>query len=125
MIRRPPRSTRMDPLCPCTTLFRSRPGEFGGGYVVIREDGLEFARSSRLLDRAIARGHHEGVDGYVLVTRAAEAGLHFWHSHSCFGHIAGATVFSEPAAQTFPHPLPDHTPAPPPPPAPPHCTTTN
>src|SRR3546814_1803416 len=56
---------------------RLRPGEFGGGYVVIREDGLEFAGSYRLLDRAIARGHHEGVDGYGLVTRDAEAGLLF------------------------------------------------
>src|SRR3546814_1302763 len=101
MIRRPPRSTRMDPLCPCTTLFRSRPGEFGGGYVVIREDGLEFAGSSRLLDRAIARGHHEGVDGYVLVTRDAEAGLLFWNSHSGFGSLAGATVFSEAEAANF------------------------
>src|SRR3546814_6209162 len=107
MIRRPPRSTRMDPLCPCTTLFRSRPGEFGGGYFVIREDGLEFAGSSRLLDRAIARGHHEGVDGYVLVTRDAEAGLLFWNSHSGFGSLAGATVFSEAEAANFDPPIAD------------------
>src|SRR3546814_5356512 len=110
MIRRPPRSTRMDPLCPCTTLFRSRPGWVGGGFFVIREDGLEFAGSSRLLDRAIARGHHEGVDGYVLVTRDAEAGLLFWNSHSGFGSLAGATVFSEAEAANFDPPIADDQP---------------
>ena len=89
---------------------RLRPGEFGGGYVVIREDGLEFAGSSRLLDRAIARGHHEGVDGYVLVTRDAEAGLLFWNSHSGFGSLAGATVFSEAEAANFDPPIADDQP---------------
>src|SRR3546814_19720698 len=51
---------------------RLRPGEFGGGYVVIREDGLEFGGSSRLLDRARARAHHEGVPGCGLVTGECE-----------------------------------------------------
>src|SRR3546814_7654247 len=33
MIRRPPRSTRTDTLCPYTTLFRSRVAVVGTGYV--------------------------------------------------------------------------------------------
>src|SRR3546814_14437674 len=37
MIRRPPRATRTDTLCPYTTLFRSQPdGEIGDAYVRIR-----------------------------------------------------------------------------------------
>lgn len=84
---------------------RLRPGEFGGGYVVVREDGLEFGGSSRLLDRAIARGHHEGIDGYVLATREPEAGLLFWNTASGFGALAAATVFSEAEAANFDIPL--------------------
>ncbi len=74
---------------------RLRPGEFGGGHVVIREDALEFAGSGRALERAIARGQHDGVDGYVLTVRDPEAGLLFWNSDTGFGALAGATVFSE------------------------------
>ena len=89
---------------------RLRPGEFGGGYVVVREDGLEFGGSSRLLDRAIARGHHVGVDGYVLVTREAETGLLFWNTASGFGSLAAATVFSEAEAANFDPPIADDQP---------------
>lgn len=89
---------------------RLRPGEFGGGYVVIREDGLEFGGSSRLLDRAIARAHHEGVDGYVLVTRDVEAGLLFWNTASGFGSLEAATVFSEAEAANFDIPIADDQP---------------
>lgn len=84
---------------------RLRPGEFGGGYVVVREDGLEFGASASLLDRALAREHHEGADGYVLVTRDPEAGLLFWNTASGFGALEAATVFSEAEADRFDVPI--------------------
>src|SRR3546814_20510856 len=34
IIRRPPRSTRTDTLCPYTTLFRSVDGTFGGAFAI-------------------------------------------------------------------------------------------
>src|SRR3546814_14886697 len=37
MIRRPPRSTRTDPLFPYTTLFRSLGGEYGGAAIYVAE----------------------------------------------------------------------------------------
>src|SRR3546814_6303466 len=39
---------------------RLRPGAFGGGSVVIREDGLEVGGSSQLHASAIARATHAG-----------------------------------------------------------------
>src|SRR3546814_3191253 len=50
MIRRPPRSTRTDTLCPYTTLFRSR-----GGHVLLRREQQghvdRHPGENRLLDR--------------------------------------------------------------------------
>lgn len=89
---------------------RMRPGEFGGGYVVVRADDIEFAGSGRLLERAIARNQHDGIDGYVLVTRNLDAGLLFWNNEDGFGPLAGATVFSEAEAAKFDVPIADDQP---------------
>lgn len=84
---------------------RLRPGEFGGGYVVVRAGGIEFAGSGRLLERAIARDHHDGVDSYVLTTRDPEVGLLFWNDEAGFAPLAKARVFSEAEAAKFDIPI--------------------
>src|SRR3546814_3315814 len=58
MIRRPPRSTRTDPLFPYTTLFRSgdRPGfdrNMAGGIPVHREAIAETVRPLHTADRSL------------------------------------------------------------------------
>src|SRR3546814_16712659 len=64
MIRRPPRSTRTDPLCPYTTLFRSGRLQHAGGHV-IRRDDVELARLGQRLRRDVAgmraAAHHVGT----------------------------------------------------------------
>src|SRR3546814_10614448 len=52
MIRRPPRSTRTDTLFPYTTLFRSRGGKRGGGFLI---QPLDQDRIVGMDDRAAAR----------------------------------------------------------------------
>lgn len=89
----------------CLDCDRLRPGEFGGGYVVIREDRFEFASSAQLLERALSREHREGADGYVLTTRDAEEGLLFWNNDTGFGELSTATVFSEAEAGRFDVPI--------------------
>src|SRR3546814_20178221 len=59
MIRRPPRSTRTDTLCPYTTLFRS----FGGIGVAgvdrgVRDRGISL---DRIVDRLIEGGEREAL----------------------------------------------------------------
>src|SRR3546814_13138007 len=44
MLRRPPRSTRADPLCPCTTLFRSGEAELFALGTVSGRPGFYLAR---------------------------------------------------------------------------------
>lgn len=85
----------------CLDCDRLRPGQFGGGYVVIREAALEFGGSARSLQRALERGHREGVDGYVLTIRDPEEGMLFWNNDSGFGELATATVFSEAEANGY------------------------
>src|SRR3546814_3666083 len=74
MIRRPPRSTRTDTLCPYTTLFRS-PGHvlvegLGGGFQAlhgrqVREDGFgELAGRHAVLD-----GQHGGLNTIATLRR--------------------------------------------------------
>lgn len=74
---------------------RMRPGEFGGGYVVIRTDEIEFGGSARGLERALSRRGDMAGHGSVLTIRDAEEGLLFWNSDSGFGSLARATVYSE------------------------------
>lgn len=94
----------------CLDCDRLRPGEFGGGYVVISANDIEFGGSARLLDRAIARHHHAGVDGFVLATRDIEDGLTFWNSEAGFGALAAATVFSDAEAAHHDVPITDDQP---------------
>src|SRR3546814_1910553 len=74
MIRRPPRSTRTDTLCPYTTLFRSRgrdfrlrcllPGQLAEPPAVELDDELHQPRRTRLAGLAAAPdagGHHAGA----------------------------------------------------------------
>ncbi|WP_237364446.1 hypothetical protein [Rhizorhapis sp. SPR117] len=83
---------------------RLRPGEFGGGYVLVREDEVEFGGSARLLERALARTAGDAPHGLVLTTRDVDEGLLFWNTDTGFGSLEKATVFSEAAADQ--HDLP-------------------
>src|SRR3546814_19624329 len=90
MIRRPPRSTRTDPLCPYTTLFRSlvMEGEDHGGerhddverqaedtehIVEIEPHALEVlaeAQGEQILDEARQQADHARDDGDRIDQRA-------------------------------------------------------
>lgn len=89
---------------------RLRAGEFGGGYVAITADTIEYGHTSLMLDRAIARASDEGADGFVLATRNGEPGLSFWNNEDGFGSLARATVFSETEAAKFDLPIADDQP---------------
>lgn len=92
---------------------RLRVGEFGGGCVIITEDGPEYHSTTRIIDRAITReiaGPDEAIDGFVLATRHAEHGLSFWSNAHGFGRLALATVFSEAEAASFDKPIADDEP---------------
>lgn len=84
---------------------RLRAGEFGGGYVAITADRIEYGHTAQMLDRAIGRALDEGADGLVLATRDAEHGLSFWSNEDGFGRLAQATVFSEAEAAKFDVPI--------------------
>lgn len=84
---------------------RLRSGEFGGGFVAITADRIEYGYTAQMLDRAISRALDEGADGYVLATRDAEHGLSFWSEDRGFGRLAHATVFSEAEAAKFDIPI--------------------
>src|SRR3546814_8564638 len=55
MIRRPPRSTRTDTLCPYTTLFRSVGGEVVVVVVLPPEVGVSSSQATRESARAAAK----------------------------------------------------------------------
>src|SRR3546814_3089478 len=82
MIRRPPRSTRTDTLCPYTTLFRSRSdGRFpGGGGHWHAGGGACPARDFGILLVSHRSGGHDG-EGSHGHRRAGGAGLR------CFAHF--------------------------------------
>lgn len=84
---------------------RMRPGEFGGGFIVIREDDIEFSGSARGLERALSRRPGEAENGLVVATRDAEEGLLFWNTEAGFGGLERATVFSEAEAADFDLPI--------------------
>lgn len=73
---------------------RMRPGEFGGGYVVITRGDIEFGSSAQGLERALARTAKPGPS-LVLATRDDEEGLLFWNAADGFGSLESATVYSE------------------------------
>jgi hypothetical protein len=89
---------------------RLRPGELGGGYVVITETGIEHSGTSAMLDAALRRASDEGADGFVLTIRHPEHGLSFWNHDTGFGRLATATVFSEEDAGRFDKPIADDEP---------------
>lgn len=80
---------------------RLSPGEFGGGYVLVAADRIEYGSSSRMLDRALERTRDEGADGFVLACRDNAHGLSFWTDGDGFGRLASARVFSEAEAAAF------------------------
>lgn len=87
---------------------RLRVGEFGGGCVVITENGAEYHSTRAILDRAITReirGEGEAVDGHVLAIRDREHGLSFWNKEFGFGRLEVATVFSEAEAANYDKPI--------------------
>ncbi len=84
---------------------RLRADEFGGGYVVITEAGIDYASTGRMLDRALARTRDEGADGFVLTIRHAEHGLSFWNDIDGFERLSRARIFSEAEAGKFDMPI--------------------
>src|SRR3546814_4368272 len=58
MIRRPPRSTRTDTLCPYTTLFRSRRADDDERRARPRAPAVQEARRYLLADPGRAGDHH-------------------------------------------------------------------
>jgi hypothetical protein len=89
---------------------RLRPGELGGGYVVITEAGIEHGGTSAMLDAALRRASDEETDGFVLTIRDPDHGLSFWNNDTGFGRLATATVFSENEAGRFDKPIADDEP---------------
>lgn len=87
-----------------------RPGEFGGGYVVIRDDDIEFGGSARGLEAALARRTDEAANGLVIAMRNPEEGLLFWNSADGFGALETATVYSEAEAANTDLPIADDQP---------------
>lgn len=88
---------------------RMRPGEFGGGYVVIREDDIEYGGSARGLERALGRGATS--DGSLVLTiRDAKEGLLFWNAADGFGSLDRATVYSQGQAANTDLPIADDQP---------------
>ena len=85
---------------------RMRPGEFGGGCVLITEAGLTFHSTQNILDRAARSAAadpdthgHEGRFGFVLASRDQDGHAVFWNNDDGFGALASATVFSEAEAR--------------------------
>src|SRR3546814_19557846 len=64
MMRRPPRSTRTDPLFPDTTRFRSKGFWLGGAHEFAREGGRTViaARTRATIDAAVAEVRAAGGD---------------------------------------------------------------
>jgi len=89
---------------------RMRPGEFGGGFVVIRSDDIEFGGSARGLEKALTRREGEAEHGLVIAMRDPEEGLLFWNSADGFGSLETATVFSEAEAANTDLPIADDQP---------------
>src|SRR3546814_10696290 len=72
MIRRPPRSTRTDPLVPYTTLFRSKLVQNHGLAVDV---GQFYADDRAARDRGDARGKRRHIAGNVVGKLDDTAGL--------------------------------------------------
>src|SRR3546814_11845575 len=70
MIRRPPRSTRTDPLFPYTTLFRSQGEALGGGFeALLCFDVVIAERSARFGHPEMLFGLFPGMGAYSILAR--------------------------------------------------------
>ena len=83
---------------------RMRVGEFGGGYVAIHADDIEFGTSARGIERALGRYSGDGANGLVLAIRNDDDGLLIWNNKTGFGSVGTATIFATAEAANF-HPL--------------------
>src|SRR3546814_9733794 len=72
MLRRPPRSTRTDTLCPYTTLFRSVAAQALGGVEVVAGAGDEGDRAMSGVDQV---PHHLARAAVVVDAHRAQAGF--------------------------------------------------
>src|SRR3546814_2524118 len=90
MIRRPPRSTRTDTLCPYTTLFRSKPGivDDKGRLIYVHNGGL--FRVTKPIDGQPATVGNGCTIGIAMANpEQADA----WHAA---GVEAGGTAIEDP-----------------------------
>src|SRR3546814_8110473 len=75
MIRRPPRSTRTDTLCPYTTLFRSRVDRGGINRFLVRlARSLEDATIGAIVWIAVTRFFRGVVEGGIIVFGCGRSG---------------------------------------------------
>lgn len=90
---------------------RLRPGEFGGGFCVITNEGVEHFGTGSLLGRALDRATgDDGAGGLVLAIRDDKHGLSFWNHEYGFGRLPRATVFREDEAARFDKPIANEEP---------------
>jgi len=89
---------------------RLAPGEFGGGYVAISEDTIEYGGSARGLERVLNHFAGQAGHGLVIAMRDAEEGLLFWNNDTGFGSLETATVYSEAEAVNTNLPIADDQP---------------
>lgn len=75
------------------TCDRLRPGEFGGGFVVVTPDGISYHGTRNDLDRALARQVGDDDRRFVLSARDPQHGLRFWNREAGFGALEDATPF--------------------------------
>lgn len=75
------------------TCDRLRPGEFGGGFVVVAPDGITYHGTRDGLDRALARQAGDDDQHFVLSARDPEHGLRFWNREAGFGALEDASPF--------------------------------
>lgn len=74
---------------------RLRVGEFGGGFVAIFDDHIEYGTSAQGLERTLTRPAHRPGQDLVIATHSDDGGLLFWNNDAGFGSLADATLFSE------------------------------
>ena len=89
---------------------RLRPGEFGGGFVIITEDRITFRGTQEGLASALEQLENEDARSLVLTKRDPKHGLSFWNEASGFGRLADATVYTPRQAEMTDTVVADHEP---------------
>lgn len=89
---------------------RLRVGEFGGGFVAIFDDGVEYGTSAQGLEEALARRARQPDRGLVIAMSSDDGGLLFWNARAGFGPLGDATFFSEAEADNYDLPIADNQP---------------